>query len=108
MSKQHTRTPWEVKPEEVDKPYMRIRGTVCGSRFKIANVLTPVYEGVPEWEVEETRANAEFIVRCVNSHQDLVDALEAARPFVSDAMVGSTRYRLSEQISKILVKAKGE
>ncbi|WP_284459589.1 hypothetical protein [Cupriavidus campinensis] len=57
MSK-HTPGPWDVHPEECDKPYIRIRGTRPGSRYKVANVLTPVYEGVHEREAAETRANA--------------------------------------------------
>ena len=44
MSAQHTPGPWASLPDECDKPYIRIRGTQLGSRYKIANVLTPVYE----------------------------------------------------------------
>lgn len=58
---QHTPGPWSVKPEEVDRAYIRIRGTRLGGRFKIANVLTPTYEGSPPREAEETRANARLI-----------------------------------------------
>lgn len=57
----HTRGPWQVLPEEVDKPYIRIRGTVLGGRYRVANVLTPTYEGVHEREAVETRANARLI-----------------------------------------------
>lgn len=57
----HTPGPWRKLPEEVDKPYIRIRGTMLGGRYKVANVLTPVYEGVPEREAKETRANAALI-----------------------------------------------
>lgn len=60
MSK-HTPGPWSVWPEEVDKPYIRVRGTAVGGRFKIANVLTPIYEGVAQREAEQTRANARLI-----------------------------------------------
>lgn len=56
-----TQGPWTMYPEEVDKPYIRIRGTQLGGRFKIANVVTPVYEGVHEREAQETRANARLI-----------------------------------------------
>lgn len=72
----HSELPWGILPEECDKPYIRIRGTVLGGRYKIANVLTPVYEGVHEREAQETRANAALIVRAVNAHADLVAALE--------------------------------
>lgn len=69
---QHTPGPWEAKPEECDKPYIRVRGTVLGSRFKVANVLTPVYEGVHHREAEETRANARLIAEA----PELLEALE--------------------------------
>ena len=60
MSK-FTRGPWRILPEEVDKDYIRIRGTVWGGRYKVANVPTPTYEGVHPREAEETRANAVLI-----------------------------------------------
>lgn len=52
---------WSVLPEECDRPYIRIRGTRLGGRYKIANVLTPFFEGVHKREAEETRANARLI-----------------------------------------------
>lgn len=58
---QHTPGPWVALPEECDKPYIRIRGTSLGHRYKVANVLTPVYDGVHEREAKETRANARLI-----------------------------------------------
>jgi hypothetical protein len=78
MTKSHTPTPWELKPEEMDKQYIRIRGTKLGGRYKIANVLTPVYDGSPAYEADETRANAAFIVRACNSHDPLIKALQEA------------------------------
>lgn len=54
--------PWKILPEEVDEPYIRVRGTQIGRRYKIADVLSPIYEGVSEREVEETRANARIVV----------------------------------------------
>lgn len=72
MKPKHTAGPWTVFPEECDKPYIRIRGTNLGYRFKIANVLTPVYAGVPECEAEETRANA----RLIAAAPELLEALE--------------------------------
>ncbi|QDU35649.1 hypothetical protein [Proteus phage vB_PmiP_RS10pmA] len=57
----YSKGPWEVKPEEVDKPYIRIRGTRLGGRFKIANVLLPVYENFPQRELDEVRHNARLI-----------------------------------------------
>lgn len=61
MKAKHTPGPWQILPEECDKPYIRIRGTVLGGRYKVANVLTLVYDGAPEREAEETQANARLI-----------------------------------------------
>lgn len=64
--------PWEIKPEEVDKPYIRIRGTQLGGRFKVANVLSPDYDGVHHCEADETRANAQLIAAA----PELLEALQ--------------------------------
>ena len=73
----HTPEPWQLLPEECDRPYIRIRGTVLGCRYKIANVITPFYEGAHHREAEETRANARRIVACVNACRGLpTDELE--------------------------------
>ena len=71
MSTTHTAGPWETKPEECDKPYIRIRGTRLGARYKVANVITPVYDGVGAREAEETRANA----RLIAAAPELLEAL---------------------------------
>ena len=61
METKHTAGPWQMMPEEADKDYIRVRGTKLGGRYKIANVPTPVYDGVHSREVAETRANAALI-----------------------------------------------
>lgn len=53
--------PWAVKPAEPGKHYLRIRGTVLGQTYKIANVIIPTYNGVHEREHGEARANANLI-----------------------------------------------
>lgn len=70
-----TQGPWTIYPEEVDKPYIRIRGTQLGGRFKIANVVTPVYEGVHEREIQETRANARLIAKAPEMYAFLEEIL---------------------------------
>lgn len=70
-----TQGPWTICPEEVDKPYIRIRGTQLGGRFKIANVVTPVYEGVHEREAQETRANARLIAKAPEMYSLLEEIL---------------------------------
>jgi hypothetical protein len=57
----HTKGPWAVLQEESDKPYIRVRGTVLGGRYKVANVLSVTYEGAADREAQETRANAYLI-----------------------------------------------
>lgn len=73
MATKHTPGPWRALPEECDKPYIRIRGTRLGGRYKVANVLTPVYDGVNQREAEETRANA----RLIAAAPELLDACMA-------------------------------
>ena len=72
MMSDFTKGGWTVMPEEVDKPYIRIRGTLPGRRYKIANVLTPTGDGVPPREAEQTRANA----RLISAAPDLFRELE--------------------------------
>ena len=61
MTIKHTRGPWAALPEEHDKPYLRVRGTRLGERYKVANVLGAGYEGALPCEAYETRANAALI-----------------------------------------------
>ena len=68
MKLKHTDFPWEIKPEEVDKDYIRIRGTRLGSRYKIANVyFTP---GISD---DEARNNACLIASAPEMLQALKD-----------------------------------
>lgn len=78
MKNKHTPGPWKMLPEECDRPYIRIRGTSIGDRYKIANVLTPIYDGVHQREADETRANA----RLIASAPDLLEALQIAKESV--------------------------
>jgi hypothetical protein len=93
----HTEGPWVALPEECDKPYIRIRGTVLGGRYKIANVLTPVYEGVHEREAKETRANA----RLIEAAPELLTTLKEL-----DALggLGPIAYKM---IANAIAKAEG-
>jgi len=80
MSKaQHTQGPWKILPEECTKPYIRIRGTVFGGRYKVANVLSPSYEGINDREHEETVANA----RLIAAAPELLEALEELMPAIT-------------------------
>lgn len=59
-------------PEECDKPYIRVRGTALGCRYKVANVVLTTYHKVQTDEAQETRANA----RLIAAAPDLLDALQ--------------------------------
>lgn len=71
----HTPGPWRAMAEEADSSFIKVRGTVLGARFKIANVLTPIYEGAAPLEAEETRANA----RLIAAAPELLEALRRCR-----------------------------
>lgn len=61
--------PWRMMPAEAGKPYVRVRGSRLGERYKIANVLG----GESALEQEEAEANARMIAESPN----MLDALEA-------------------------------
>jgi len=104
MSK-HTPGPWQVLPEECDKPYIRIRGTVLGGRYKIANVITPSYEGVHEREAVETRANA----RLIAAAPELLEALKAfVADWSDDTGMSSPSYESVRLAREAIAKAEGE
>lgn len=94
--------PWEIKPEEVDRHYIRIRGTRLGGRFKVANVLTPFYEGVHEREAEETRANAQLIA----SAPELLAALQACLGWVNNGLARDAHDKATQAIAKALGECK--
>ena len=103
MTAQHTPGPWTVKPEEVDRAYIRIRGTRLGGRFKIANVLTPNYEGSHPREADETRANA----RLIAAAPDLLEALQAAVecgmvPVSSASEGGASKHSRQVQVADMI------
>ena len=90
---EHTKGTWKILPEEHDKPYIRIRGTTLGGRYKIANVLGANYEEALASEAEETRANAKRIVDCVNACEGMqnpeeeVQAIESANNLMRDYLI---------------------
>ena len=94
--RKHTPGPWGTLPEECDKPYIRVRGTVLGMRYKVANVITPIYDGVHEREAEETRANA----RLIAAAPDLLEFAEEVR------RTGDTR--LASMAIAVVAKATGD
>lgn len=80
METKFTEGKWKILPEECDRDYIRIRGTALGRRYKICNVLTPVYENVPSREAEETRANAKLIAAAPLMYKALEEILNGCPP----------------------------
>ena len=97
----HTPGPWQVLPEECDKPYIRVRGTVPGTRFRVANVLTPVYAGVHEREADETRANA----RLIAAAPELLEALRAVDVLFGHLARDSTQRTWLDNARAAIAKA---
>lgn len=96
----HTPGPWTVLPKELDCDYIRIRGTVLGGRYKIANVLHPsgrnLSKELRKREVEETLANVRLIAAAPKLLEalevivaafdgDIADALKAAQAAIAEA-----------------------
>lgn len=95
MSK-HTEGPWQSMPEEVDKPYIRIRGTRLGCRYKIANVLSC---GEHELSADEVRANA----RLIAAAPDLLSALSK----LLDASEGHPMDYFAKQAARLALAKAG-
>ena len=95
--------PWEIKPEEVDRPYIRIRGTRLGGRFKVANVLSPNYDGVDHREAHETRANA----RLIAAAPELLEALTVTLDEIGH-WLSQQKPELRQKIVSAINKATGE
>ena len=100
--------PWEIKPEEVDRPYIRIRGTRLGGRFKVANVLSPNYDGVHHREADETRANAQLIAAAPELLEALQMALEWIDAVPSDTLLPAMPGFDRDEVNSIIAKATGE
>ncbi|WYC18348.1 hypothetical protein [Citrobacter phage vB_CfrS_K1M] len=100
--------PWQALPEEVDKPYIRIRGTRIGGRFKIANILTPVYENVHEREADETRCNAQLIAASPDLLAALQQLVEIYDCTDGRAWTTSSKRRALDAAHAAIKKALGE
>lgn len=99
--------PWTILPEEVDKDYIRVRGTQWGTRYKIANVITPAYLGVHEREVEETRENARLIAAAPELFEMLNKTVKVLERVGNDTLDGrNTAEDARELLNKIEGKLK--
>lgn len=102
MKEKHTPGPWEVKPEEADRDYLRVRGTRLGLRYRVANVLDVVYEDAPGREAEETQANARLIAAAPEMLETLGDALGALEDALPDVRRAGLPTRSGEEVIRKL------
>lgn len=73
MSKQHTPTPYILKGlSENGKNHFNIIGSKLGAKYRICQVRFID----SEFDKNEAEANSKFIVKAVNNHDRLVEALE--------------------------------
>ena len=104
MSK-HTPGPWRILEEEEDKDYIRIRGTVWGGRYKVANVPTCETTGhltLNAQNLAEVRANAQLIAAAP-------ELLEALEDYVKvHEFLGRADRPHYQAAKKLIAKAKGE
>jgi hypothetical protein len=98
-----TKGGWQIMPIEDDKEYIRIRGTVLGGRFKIANICRPKFyhettDSLCLRENEESIANANLIAAAPEMYEVLKKLV--------------AHYNFSEycknEIDMVLAKAGGE
>ncbi|AZU97875.1 hypothetical protein [Vibrio phage LP.1] len=102
-----TKGEWEIKPHEDDKEYIRIRGTVLGGKFKVANVIDlKEHHDNSEWckrERAESLANAHLIAAA----PEIYAALDEFDAYASTDVdyIGSP---FQKQVRAALAKARGE
>ena len=106
----HTPTPWKASP------YSSIVGIAISAQpdpNKNTVVLAGTMGTFSDDHQVESEANAAFIVRAVNNHEALVDALERCLAFAEDvevkALVGDEGCLWPAEIARAaLAAAKGE
>ena len=96
----HTPTPWYLGEMEVDPGEGGWDGTIRSA--------ADAYEIGEDYEIADVvdLADAEYIVRAVNSHADLLDACEAALGFLADRMLHA--HATAGVLREAIAKAKGE
>lgn len=103
MNTKHTPTPWRVS-----KTYQGAQGeyeTTIQDMDGIRIITVEAWKGDAQ---EEAESNADFLVLAVNTHDELVAALELAKHYL-DISHGLNRTSIAyAQICAALPKAKGE
>lgn len=87
----HTPTPWKVDDY-----------VMSGEKYRVFSPADPVAVASVAG-----KANAEFIVRAVNSHDELVEAIKNAIDSLPDH-VGPRIAQVKKELSEALAKAEGE
>lgn len=102
-----TKGDWVIYPLEDDKEYIRIRGSVVGGRFKIADVrdLHLHHDEKQAWckcEREESMANAHLIAAAPEMYE-ILEMLTSMPTYDAKCFLES-----EDSIVKLLAKARGE
>lgn len=100
--------PWAILSDEVDKDYIRVRGTQNGSRYKIANVITPVYPGVHKQEVQETRANARLIAAAPELFEMLLKTVKVLERVGNDTLDGRNTVQDARNLINEIIRGMNE
>lgn len=100
----HTPTPWQLG---VENEYVEGINIWHGPVEFIANVRGTKGMGNPQ---EVAKANAAFIVKAVNAHEDLVGLVKELKEVVADAYapLGETLKALVYSADKALARAEGK
>jgi hypothetical protein len=107
MEAKHTATPWYVEKQTYKSSSFYIRGSdENGNQLAWAKGAVA---HIPRSTVMPSKANAEFIVRACNAHDDLVKAIHAALSLnvLSEGRVnpGSRMEEVRNMLSAALAKA---
>jgi len=102
-----TKGPWEIKPEELERNYIRIRGLNLGGKYKIANVLGTCMDGKTYDSIEEVRANAHLIAAAPDMYEALIITIGALKE-VCDVRGAPLPNSTILRAEAALAKARGE
>lgn len=98
LAASHTPTPWNHRPKDLQSPVRYITVEDNGFDRIIAHVLPT--------EKEDSFANAAFIVKACNAHEELIRLLKELRPILwNDGPLPKVYKHLDEQIDQALAKA---
>jgi len=107
MKLEHTQGPWRVLPEEAGVPYIRIRGTVLGRRYKIANVHMETHGSLGEAWNEQARMESRANARLIAAATELLNELEWLRAYIGRFDPPGCPNFIVKRIDVVLAKATG-